>query len=88
MGRADYYLSGGWNLICDECGKKRKQKDIKMTWDGRRVCKDRCWEYRHPQDFVKGVMDWQQVPFSRPDTPPEFTVEAQALVDTNLQQPD
>lgn len=69
-------------MICDYCGKKRKNKDIRLTWDGQRVCKDRCWEYRQPQDFVKGVIDWQQLPFSRPDVSPTFVSEDNNLSTT------
>lgn len=78
MGRADYYADGQWNVICDQCGFKCKSKDIKKQWDGLEVCK-RCWEPRQPQDFVRGVMDRQQVPFTRPDVDPTFTPGAQAL---------
>lgn len=38
-----------------------------MTWDNLFVCSDTCWEPRHPQDFVKAVVDDQTVPISRPD---------------------
>jgi hypothetical protein len=78
MGRADFFSDGRWNLICDECGHKYKNTYIKETWDGRRVCR-KCWEPRNTQDFVKGVKDWQQVPFSRPDTQPTFVPVAEAL---------
>jgi hypothetical protein len=27
---------------------------------------DRCWEPRQPQDFVRGVADYQAPPFTRP----------------------
>lgn len=79
MGRADYYKSGDHNGICDRCGFKYKFSELKRTWDGLWVC-DKDWEPRQPQDFVRGVKDDQSVQNSRPESPDEFTTEAQALV--------
>jgi hypothetical protein len=36
------------------------------TWDGLFVCKA-DWETRHPQDFVRGRKDVQNVPNPRPE---------------------
>ena len=66
MGKADYYLNGSYNAICDVCGFKFKAKDLRMTWDGFFVCKE-DWEPRNQQDFVKGVKDDQSVPIARPE---------------------
>jgi hypothetical protein len=66
MGRADYYNSGNYNAICDECGKKFKFEQLKKRWDGLFVC-PRDWEPRHPQDYVKGIRDNMSVPVSRPE---------------------
>lgn len=65
------YVHGSWNVICDVCGFKFKQEDIRTRWDNKKVCKD-DWEIRHEQDFLKGVKDDPSVPFTRPDT--EVTV--------------
>lgn len=78
MGRADFYADGQYNFICDQCGFKRKSKDMRRQWDGLQVCKN-CWEPRHPQDFVKGVKDDPSVPVARPDQDPTFTEGAQNL---------
>lgn len=78
MGKADYLLVGSYNVICDQCGKKFKNKDMKFQWDGLYVC-GRCYDPRNPQDFVRGVKDDQSVPVSRPDTTPTFTEGAQNL---------
>jgi len=64
MGRADYLRDGDWNAICDECGKKFKASQLKLRWDGFMVCQ-RDWEPRHPQDFVRGVKDTMNTPWSR-----------------------
>jgi len=63
MGHADYFHPGSWNVICQECGEKWKAFDIRKRWDGFYVCPF-CSENRHPQDFIKGVPDEQDVPFS------------------------
>lgn len=60
------YRAGDWNLICDVCGFKIKASDSLHRWDGMIVCRD-DFEVRHPQDFVRGRVDNQTVPFSRPE---------------------
>lgn len=67
MGKADYYKPGDYNVICDECGFKRKASECRKRWDGAFVCADTCWEPRHPQDFVKAKHDRQRVPLPRVD---------------------
>jgi hypothetical protein len=71
MGKADYYKSGDYNAICDRCGFKYKFSKLKKTWDGLYCC-SKCWEIRNPQDFVKGVLDNQSVPVTRPESTDEF----------------
>ncbi len=66
MGRADYYSHGSHNVICDRCGFKYKHFDTKKEWTGLIVC-TKCWEHRHPQDFVRGVRDQQSVRDPRPE---------------------
>jgi hypothetical protein len=66
-GHADYLKTGDWNAICDECGFKFKASELRKRWDGYMVCKD-DFEERHPQDFLKGVPDKQNVPWARPDS--------------------
>lgn len=78
MGRADYYLSGSNNTICDQCGKKFKAGKLKKQWDGIYTC-NRCWDYRHPQEFLRGVVDKQAPDLSRPEAPDVFTEGAQNL---------
>lgn len=67
MGQADYYRHGSWNVICDRCGFKFKSDQCQMTWDGLFVC-NKCYEPRHPQDFVFAKHDKLRVPIARPDT--------------------
>lgn len=71
MGRADFYKKGQWLVICDVCGMKYHSDDLKMRWDGLMTCRQ-DWNPRQPQDFVRGIPDPQAVPWSRPDTAPQF----------------
>ena len=67
MGSADYLALGKWNVICDRCGVKRKNDQVRKEWTGLIVCIDKCWEERHPQDFVRSKPDDTSVPFTRPE---------------------
>lgn len=62
---------GKWNVICDQCGVKRKSDQVTKRWDGLIVCKTEtrpgCFEHRHPQDFIRGVVEDTSVPFTRPE---------------------
>ena len=72
MGSADYLKWGLWNVICDRCGVKRKSDEVKKEWTGLIVCRDKCFEERHPQDLIRAVPDETEVPFSRPEAPDVF----------------
>lgn len=67
----NYYVSGGWNVICDSCGKKIKASEAKQRWDGLIVC-PADYETRQPQDFVKARQDKITVPFTRPRPTDDF----------------
>ena len=62
-------VKGEWLAQCDVCDFRFHASDLKKRWDDLMVCKD-DWEIRHPQDFVRGVPDNQNVPWSRPDNAP------------------
>lgn len=66
--RDSYYKSGGWNIECSWCGEKKKNSQVRKTWDGYYVCFEH-WEPRQPLDFLKGIEDKQSVPFSQPAPP-------------------
>lgn len=57
-GRADFYSPGDWNVVCYECGRKRKASMMKKHWKGYYVCPEH-WEPREQQDFVRAVPDVQ-----------------------------
>lgn len=61
-----YEPNNHWNL-CDVCGCAIRAKETRKTWDGLVVCPD-DWDYRHPQDFVRGRKDdTSPVGLIRPD---------------------
>lgn len=66
MGRADYMKLGDWNALCDRCQRKYKASELRKEWTGWMVC-DSCWEPRHPQEFLKGRPDKQNVAWTRPE---------------------
>lgn len=76
----NYYVSGGWNVICDSCGKKIKASEAKQRWDGLIVCPN-DFEMRQPQDFVKARADKITVPFTRPRPTDDF-IYTQGFFDT------
>jgi len=60
------YIRGSWNCICESCGRLVKAGELRQRWDGFMV-DERCWEPRQPQDFVRGVADYQAPAFTRPE---------------------
>lgn len=60
-----------WNVICDVCGWKYKNHELRKRWDGAMVCK-KDWEPRHPQDLIKIPKDDQSVPYARPEASDQF----------------
>lgn len=83
MGRADFWKRGQWKAICDVCGQAYHSNQLTERWDGLMCC-PQDWNPRQPQDFVRGVIDRQYVPWSRPDVQPPFVSTVSAiLLDTN-----
>lgn len=58
------YSKGDWKAVCDSCGREFKASELRKRWDGLMVCSV-DYETRHPQDFVRGVLDTQVVPWNR-----------------------
>lgn len=48
----NYLKLGSWNTICDICGRKFKNTDVRKRWDGFLVCSS-DWESRHVADFIR-----------------------------------
>lgn len=47
------YIPGDHWTTCQRCGLDRRSSKMAKEWTGLIVCKDTCWESRHPQDFVR-----------------------------------
>lgn len=60
------YIAGDFWRICERCGFKKRASQTYRTWDGLYVCHE-DFETRHPQDFVRGRKDIQNVPNARPE---------------------
>ena len=65
--------NGGWNVICDQCGRMFKDSELQLRWDGFMVCSD-DWEPRQPQDYVHGVADIQAPKWARPEQTDSFII--------------
>lgn len=61
------YIKGDYWMRCDVCGFDFRFSQMRERWDGLWVCSD-DYEERHPQEYVKGIGDFQAVPFARPDS--------------------
>lgn len=46
---------------------------MQRRWDGVMVCRDTCWETRHPMDFYRTRNDTHKLPWIRPDDAGENT---------------
>jgi hypothetical protein len=65
------YVPGDHWKICEVCGFKYRASQTSRRWDGLFVCSE-DFETRHPQDFVRGRLDHQNVPNPRPEPPLNF----------------
>lgn len=74
---------GDYVCICDRCGEKDYASKMTMEWDGLWLHKIGCFEERQPQDFVRGVPDFQNVPIARPQ-PADYFIAPNAVTPENL----
>lgn len=72
-GQADYYAEGDWNAVCSICGNKRKASYLVKNWMGMWRCPEHN-DPRQPQDFVRGVPDKMNPPWTQPEGTPIFVV--------------
>ena len=64
--RSTWWKSGEWNTLCDVCGFKYKNTELKKRWDGLMVC-SKDWETRHPQELIRPLPGEAKLPWSRPE---------------------
>lgn len=72
------YSKGDWKAVCDMCGRIFKASALKKRWDNLMVCPE-DWEPRHPQDFVRGVVDIQTPPWTRPALDPIWVAGSEVV---------
>ena len=60
------YVPGDHWRDCQVCGFRYRASQTFKRWDGLITCSF-DWEPRHPQDFVRGRRDRQNVPDPRPE---------------------
>ena len=71
MGKADFWLPGAYNQICDRTGFKVKSTHTQKEWTGQTV-RTQSWEERHPQDLIRSVQDHQDVDDPNPEAADKF----------------
>ncbi len=62
------YQPGSFKRVCDRSGFIYDAKDTRKEWTGLIVGKDE-WDYRHPQEFVRGLPEHIAVREARPGSP-------------------
>lgn len=55
-----------YRVICDVCGFKKWNYELRKRWDGLMVCKE-DWEPRNFLDFYRTRNDAHRLPYTRPD---------------------
>ena len=61
------YASGKYaRAMCDICGREVPYRDLRLQWDGLRVCEE-DWSEKHPQLTPKIRSDAQALRHPRPD---------------------
>ncbi len=73
------YIRGGFYRLCEVCGFRYRASETSKRWDGLFVCWE-DFETRHPQDFVRGRVDRQNVPNPRPEPPDVFIGPTEQLM--------
>lgn len=68
---SNYYKRGAYNVICDSCGFKFKNGELRERWDGVMCCSE-CWTPRQPQDLIRARKENLQLPYVRPRPADEF----------------
>lgn len=65
MGRHLKYRPGSFYRTDDRTGFPQRAEQTRRQWNGI-ITDERVWDYRQPQDLVRGVPDRQNVPEPRP----------------------
>jgi len=79
----NYLKLGSWNVICDVCGRKFKNTDVRKRWDGLVVC-DGDYETRHVADFIRTNPERNNVKDARPEQADTFVDVPYISTDTTI----
>ncbi len=80
QGPNDHFVLGDSNAICDCCGFKFKQSQLRKRWDGAMVC-SKDFELRHPQDSLKAVPERNAIRDARIQPAPRFLQPGEVTAD-------
>jgi len=73
--QAARYIPGDYYQICDECGRKIRNSESRLRWDGLIVC-PADFEERHPQELLNKLpTERQNVRNPRPRPNPAYTAD-------------
>ena len=75
------YHPGDYLVICDMCGFEKLRSQCVFNWKKQLVCKDTCYEPRHPQEFVKVRPEKTSVPDARPEAADSFLSMGEVTID-------
>jgi hypothetical protein len=65
------FVLGDWNIVSDVTGLVFKASETTETWDNLRVERAQ-FDPKQPQLEIRARQDKPAVPFSRPDSKPQF----------------
>lgn len=74
------YRWGDAKAICDRCGLQSYLSELQEEWTGLKTCY-RCWDPRHPQDFIQGVPESNDLNGPRPEQPARFLADGEITRD-------
>src|ERR1700731_58874 len=76
-----HYVPGSFYRICDETGFKVRAERTRKQWNNL-IVREKSWEPRNAQDFVRGRRDNQTVPDPRPRSKNVFLGDLTTLSQT------
>lgn len=65
------YSPGKWLAICDVCGFRFYNDQLRKDWRNLMVC-EHDWESRHPQDLIRVPRENIAVAWARPESVDQF----------------
>ena len=75
---------GNWNVVCDVCGFRFKNTELRDRWDGKKVC-SKDFETRHTMDLYKARTENPGVPWTRKEPTDTFVTVTYAASNVGTQ---